>query len=210
MPGSSRSPDILVTGFGRFPHVRSNPTALLAAAVAQRLARSGLAADALVLETSYAGGLPALRRHLSVAPPRAVLMLGLAARARFIRVELFARGHSSRLHVDATGAVSTARHPGRMPARATANCGGALAALRRHGLRARLSPSAGRYLCDASYALALGMSGPETPVLFIHVPWLRPKPGSMRRDRVAVFRPAGPALVSALATIGASMVRAAR
>ena len=93
--------DLLVTGFGPFPHVRVNPTAALARAVADRLARAGMDARALVLETSYSGGLPALRRHLDETRPRAVLMLGLAARARFVRVELFARGRSSRLHADA-------------------------------------------------------------------------------------------------------------
>jgi pyroglutamyl-peptidase len=205
------SVDILITGFGPFPHVRVNPTTLLAQQVARRLTNASFKAEALVLETSYACGLATLRKHLTEARPKAVLMLGLAVRARFIRVELFARGHSSRLRVDATGKVPAGSGTGALPARTTANPEAALAALRRRGLRSRLSPSAGRYLCDASYAAALSIAGREgVPVLFIHVPWLRPSPGLKPKERVAAFRPAMPALVTALAEIGAAMARAGR
>lgn len=62
--------DILVTGFGPFPRVRVNPTTSLARAVAKRLQASGLAAEALILETSYAGGLPRLHAHLAASPRR--------------------------------------------------------------------------------------------------------------------------------------------
>ncbi|WP_245973777.1 peptidase C15 [Bosea caraganae] len=202
--------DILVTGFGPFPHVRINPTTALARQVARRL-NASFRAEALVLETSYAGGLPTLRKHLTETRPKAVLMLGLAARARFIRVELFARGRSSRLHVDATGKIPAGSGAGALPARTTANPEGALASLRRQGLHVRLSPSAGRYLCDASYAVSLATAGREgVPVLFVHVPWLRPGPGRKPKGKVAAFRPATPALVAALAEIGAAMARAGR
>lgn len=210
MKGNLLSLDILVTGFGPFPHVRVNPTTLLARQVAGRL-HASFKAEALVLETSYAGGLPTLRKRLSETRPKAVLMLGLAARARFIRVELFARGHSSRLHVDATGKVPGGNGAGALPARTTANPEAALTALRRQGLRARLSPSAGRYLCDASYAVSLATAGRAgVPVLFVHVPWLRPGPGRNPKSRVAAFRPATAALVAALVEIGAGMARAGR
>ena len=204
--------DILITGFGPFPHVRVNPTARLARAVASHLVRSGLNAGALVLETSYSAGLPALRAHLATAQPKAVLMLGLAARARFVRVELFARGHASPLHPDATGETPKARkaQPA-LPSRTTANAQGALAALRQRGIRAHLSPSAGRYLCDASYAAVLSQTrGSDTPVLFVHVHWLRPHAGVRPKHRVATFRPDMQVLASSLAAIGRSMARAGR
>jgi pyroglutamyl-peptidase len=204
--------DILITGFGPFPHVRVNPTAELARAVALRLAGSGLKARALVVETSYSAGLPALREHLATERPSAVLMLGLAARARFVRVELFARGHASPLHPDATGGTPKARptQPA-LPSRTTANAQGALAALRQRGIRAHLSPSAGRYLCDASYAAVLAQTrGSDTPVLFVHVPWLRSHAGVRPKHRVATFRPDMQVLASSLAAIGRSMARAGR
>jgi pyroglutamyl-peptidase len=205
--------DILVSGFGPFPHVRINPTTVLARAVAARLVSSGLDARALILETSYGGGLPALREHLGRTQPKAVLMLGLAARARFVRVELFGRGHASLLHPDVSGGTPRAATKGMSarPTLTTANPQAALAALVNCGLRARLSPSAGRYLCDASYAAALAMTkGTGAPVIFIHVPWLRPGPGLRRREQVARFRPAQARLVQALAEIGSGLVRAGR
>ena len=208
-----RPMDILVTGFGPFPRVRVNPTTALARAVAARLKRSGLDAQTLVVETSYGVGLPALRAHLTAAKPKAVLMLGLAARARFVRVELFARGHASPLHPDAAGGTpkaGAARHRA-LPARTTGNAQGALAALRRHGIRSHLSPSAGRYLCDASYAAALAETrGTATPVLFVHVPWLRPGAGQRPAWRVAPFRPGAATLARSLADIGAALARQGR
>lgn len=205
--------DILVAGFGPFPNVRVNPTTALAKDVARRLAFAGFEAQALVLETSYAGGLPVLSARLAATRPRAVLMLGLAARARFVRVELFGRGDASRLHPDATGATpgDAPRSRDALPLRATASPQAALATLLRSGIRARLSASAGRYLCDASYAVALEAArAGDQPVIFIHVPWLRPAPGRRPGRRVAAFRPGQSALAAALAAIGRTMARAGR
>lgn len=208
-----RPMDILVTGFGPFPRVRINPTTRLAQAVAARLKRSGLDAQALVVETSYGAGLPALRTHIAERRPKAVLMLGLAARARNVRVELFARGHASPLHPDATGGTPRAgTGRGRpLPLRTTANAEGALAALRQRGIRSRLSPSAGRYLCDACYAAALtATQDASTPVLFVHVPWLRPAAGLRPKPRIASFRPGAEALIRSLAATGAALARQGR
>jgi pyroglutamyl-peptidase len=210
---TGQRPDILITGFSPFPGVRVNPTTELARSVAERLKRSGLIADLLVMETSYGVGLPALKDHLKRTRPKAVLMLGLAARARFVRVELFGRGHASRLHPDATGATPTDVQANRsaLPLRATGNTVGALAALRSKGIRARLSPSAGRYLCDACYAAALRqMARSGVPVVFIHVPWLRPSPGSRPLALTRSFRPGAASLGAALAVIGRDLARGVR
>lgn len=209
----TRPMDILITGFGPFPRVRINPTTALARAVAMRLKRAGLDARALIVETSYGSGLPALQAHLAATRPKAVLMLGLAARARFVRVELFARGHASPLHPDTTGATPRPAVVGRsaLPVRTTGHPGEALAALRRRGIRSRLSASAGRYLCDACYAAALdGRPAADTPALFVHVPWLRPAPGQRPKRRVASFRPDAAALAASLAEIGAALARQGR
>ncbi len=206
-------PDILITGFGPFPQVRVNPTTDLARSVARRLTCSGLKADLLVMETSYGAGLPSLKAHLARTRPKAVLMLGLAARARFVRVELFGRGHASRLHPDATGATPTDAPANRsaLPLRTNGNPAGALAALRRVGIRTRLSASAGRYLCDACYAAALRqMARSGVPVIFIHVPWLRPSPGSRPLARTRSFRPDAASLGAALAQVGSMLARSGR
>lgn len=201
--------DLLVTGFGPFPGVRVNPTTRLACAVAARLRHSGLRVRSLVLETSYAAGLPALAQNLETTRPRALLMLGLAARARHVRIELFARGRSSALHPDVTGraatGAATGRRPG-LPTRTTGHPQGALAHLRRHAIASRSSPSAGCYLCDASYATALrhaAMAG--RPVLFVHIPWLRPAAGTRPTKRIAGFRPRMERLTAALAAIGRNL-----
>jgi pyroglutamyl-peptidase len=165
------------------------------------------------METSYAVGLPALHHHLAKTRPRAVLMLGLAARARFVRVELFGRGHASRLHPDATGATPTDAPANRsaLPLRTSGNPAGALAALRRVGIRTRLSASAGRYLCDACYAAALHQTTPTgVPVIFVHVPWPRPAPGLRPLARTRSFRPTVARLCSALAAIGRDLARIGR
>ncbi len=208
-----RRPDILITGFGPFPNVRVNPTTALARMVADRLKRAGLRADLLVMETSYGAGLPTLKDHLAKTRPKAVLMLGLAARARFVRVELFGRGNASRLHPDATGATPASAPANRsgLPLRTTGNPAGALAALRRFGIRTHRSASAGRYLCDACYAAALRHATRNgAPVIFIHVPWPRPAPGSRPLTRSRPFRPGAASLSAALAAIGRDLARIGR
>jgi pyroglutamyl-peptidase len=210
---------LLITGFGPFPGAPRNPTGPLAKTIAARLGRRGFAARAKVLHVSYAEGLPALRRALERKKPRAepcaVLMLGLASRGRPVRVERYARPAARMLAPDASGA-----RPPRLgaidggPLAATASVQPALARLRACGLPARLSASAGRYLCNAAYALALHWAHGQRsrpPVLFIHIPRLKPLPGVTPKRRA---RGLGPAQVSrlaeALTLIGGDLARQAR
>jgi pyroglutamyl-peptidase len=214
---------VLITGFGPYPHVRINPTAGLAHAVARTCRARGFAARALVLETSYGRGLRDLTRAIegdahARNAPAAVLMLGLAPRSRFVRVELFARAGASPLHADARGCTpggTERREPAlrqSLPLRTSAGSLAALARLRRQGLAARMSASAGRYLCNAAYALALGRLGKPggsmaAPVLFIHLPYPRTGPGRRRGARHA---PALAPLRAALSAIAIDLAIAAR
>jgi pyroglutamyl-peptidase len=78
----------------------------------------------------------------------------------------------------------------------------ALAILQRHGLQARLSIDAGRYLCNASYFASLA----ETrPTLFIHVP--RPGRGLDLRPGARDRRGWHERLEHALAEIGLELLR---
>jgi pyroglutamyl-peptidase len=204
-------PELLVTGFGPFPGVMRNPTAALAPRVAKAVARSGVDARALVLPTSYACGLPLLARELERLRPRAVLMLGLAAKSRFIRIERFARLDASPTSPDAGGAMPERQAGSAMPLASTAALEPALAAMRQAGLRARLSPSAGRYLCNASYAVALEALPRRVPVLFVHIPWPRGWRGVRPVCTVARWRPGLAALESALANVAReALLRKAR
>ena len=174
---SARRPRLLVTGFGPFPGMSRNPSAEIArrVAAAPRWRRLGVAAEALILPTTYAALADVLEPALAAAPD-AVLMIGVAGRSRAVRIERQARNRASLLLPDAAGRRPqrltladgpAARRLGTSPARLSA-------LLRRHGVACRVSHDAGRYLCNAAYFRAL--AGP-IPVLFVHIP----KPPPRRR-----------------------------
>ena len=143
---------ILVTGFGPFPGAPFNPTGPLVKQLA-RLRRPSLADVKIVgyvFPTSYAAvdrDLPSLiARH----KPDALLMFGLAPRAKAVRIETRARNTVALLpdagraalnrHAIAAGSPGTKALPA--PARAL------LAAARAARVPAALSHDAGRYLCN--------------------------------------------------------------
>jgi pyroglutamyl-peptidase len=199
---------LLVTGFGPFPRMPRNPSGRLAIAIARspRWDHLRIRATALVLPTTYAAIDEILMPRLRDERPDAVLMLGVAARARWIRVETCGRNQVASLTPDAAGgsvqgALGTAPVPMR---RTQARAGAALAILRRKGWRARLSSNAGRYLCNASYYAALQE---DCPILFIHVP----RPGRALRDRgMSRTRDWHDLLAEALGEIGVELARQSR
>ena len=168
---------VLVTGFGPFPGAPFNPTTPLVKRLA-RLRRPGLADVRIVghvFPTSYAAvdrELPALiARH----KPDALLMFGLATRAKRLRIETRAR-NALALLPDVKGAtVHRAKIvPGGPAALAMpAPAQHLLNAARTARVPVILSRDAGRYLCNylcwraAEAAAAKG--GPRLAA-FIHVP----------------------------------------
>ena len=172
---------LLITGFGPFPGMPRNP----AQALARRIGRSirlklalGGAPRLLVMRTAYAAILSELDPALAEGPG-AVLMLGVASRAKRLRVEARARNRGSLLYPDAAGRASArpSLDPQAPHARTSAHAAWGYAALRRHGLAVDPSIDAGRYLCNASYFRALAQS---CPVLFVHIP---PVPRTRRPRR---------------------------
>ncbi len=165
---------LLVTGFGPFPGWERNPTpAMVKAVTALRL--PGVRIVGHVFNTVYAEverDLPALiARHR----PGAVLLFGLAGRTGHVRIEKHAHNVTTRRVPDASGAFHAsadirAEGPGRVPTGFA--CGPLVGRLRRAGLNARPSPSAGEYLCNFSYWLALeAVARHEVKrALFVHVP----------------------------------------
>ena len=156
------------------------------AALASRLERSsrlrfalGRALRVRVLDTTYDAIGTQLAPALAEAPA-AVLMLGVASRAKRIRVEARACNRASRFYPDASGrpSASLTLDPAGPPARRAAVAPQALAILRRHGLAVVRSRDAGRYLCNASSFRALAE---PCPVLFVHIP----PTASVKRPRVA-------------------------
>jgi pyroglutamyl-peptidase len=210
---------VLITGFGPFPGAPFNPTAGLAQHLAarRRPAFADVKRIAHVFETSYAAverELPALIKRVR---PDVVLLFGVATRTNYVRIELRARNARSALFPDAVGdrprtsAIAlgepAARAPGRAPQQAL------LAAVRAQRLPARLSHSAGRYLCNFAYWHALALTDDATLVQFIHVPTVRrgpTTPGNGPRVTSADLQRAGEAILLALITAerGRRVVRA--
>jgi pyroglutamyl-peptidase len=176
---------LLVTGFGPFPGIRFNPSAILARRLAAdlRLRRAGIAVTQHLLPTTYAEA-DRLVPALAAQKPDAVLMLGVAGKRKAITPELFARNRLALLAPDAAGhrPERLAIAPGRPAAiKARAPVMRLVAAGRCHGLPVRASRSAGAYLCNYSYWRMLEALPAATPCVFVHVPKLR----GQRLDRGA-------------------------
>jgi len=170
-------PTILLTGFGPFPRAPFNPTAPLVARLA-RLRRPGLHDGKLVAHvfaTSYAAVDRELPRLIARHKPDALLMFGLAPRARVLRIETRARNAVALLPDVAGG--SPPRHAiapaSRVAKPLPAPAQQLLGSVRAARLPAVLSHDAGRYLCNYlcwRAAAAVGKNGGPRLTAFIHVP----------------------------------------
>jgi pyroglutamyl-peptidase len=174
---------ILVTGFGPFPGAPFNPTGPLAQRItrARRPALADVKLVTHIFPTSYAEVDRELPELIARYKPDALLMFGLAPRARAVRVETRAR-NALALLPDAGGAslgrrtIAVGRAASmklRTPARPL------LGAFRGLRPRATLSRDAGRYLCNylcwrAAEAAIAGTAPRFTA--FIHVPPVRRGP----------------------------------
>lgn len=172
---------VLIVGFGPFPGAPVNPSGRLAARLARRARPqfAGLRRNVCVLPTTFAGAEAALREALDRHRPDIVLMFGLAARTKHLRIEALARNALSDRFPDAAGrrpllrrieagAAETLRS--RAPQRRL------LAAARRARVPVRLSADAGRYICNLAYWRAMAhkpAAGAPALVQFVHVPRLR-------------------------------------
>jgi len=175
-----RSRCILVTGFGPFPGAPFNPSGPLVQELAalRRPAFKKVRLVPHVFATSYESvdrDLPALIAHHR---PDAILMFGLAARSKHVRIEMQARNSLSAFP-DAAGysAAAPTITPGAQTSRPIlAPRTALLRAARACGIPARLSHDAGGYLCNYLYWRALEAAerpgGPDI-VAFIHIPNVR-------------------------------------
>ncbi|MEI9803884.1 MAG: hypothetical protein WDN48_04705 [Pseudolabrys sp.] len=171
---------ILITGFGPFPGAPFNPTGPLVKRLARRAHRAR--------ENRHAY----FRNQLHRSRPRSAqaveaLQTGrrayvrLASRARIIRIETRAQNALATLP-DAAGKTPrrtaiAAGKPAAMPMALPAQL--LLKAVRKTGVRTRLSRDAGRYLCNylcwrATEAVT-GKGGPRLAA-FVHVPLVTKKP----------------------------------
>jgi pyroglutamyl-peptidase len=182
---------ILLTGFGPFPGAPFNPTGPLVHALARgRLpGLAGVRRIAHVFPTRYDAVDAEFPALIAREKPTIVLMFGLAARTRHVRVETCARNACSRSHHDVAGFlpandIIAPNGPPRLPMRAPA--ARFVAAARAAGLPAALSHDAGSYLCNyLCWRAGEAASMPRVPRLtaFIHVPNVRPAPLGRSRIR---------------------------
>jgi len=168
---------ILVTGFGPFPGAPFNPTRPLVARLA-RLRRPALADVKIIphiFPTSYAAVDCELPELIAKYKPRALLMFGLAARTKSLRIETRARnalallpdvsGRSLRRNSILPGGPAILNLPFKTRS--------LLTAAQNVGLPVILSRDAGRYLCNyLCWRVAEESRKDEGPRLaaFVHVP----------------------------------------
>ncbi|RJF74286.1 pyroglutamyl-peptidase I [Rhodopseudomonas palustris] len=179
---------ILITGFGPFPGAPYNPTPTLVDRLVKlrRPAFDAVERIGHVFPVSYRAVDRELQQLLATHRPDVLLMFGLAARTRHLRIETRARNAVTMLWPDAER--TTLRTASIEPGQDAQHFGPHAAKLRRAalatGIDARLSRDAGRYLCNyLSWRAIDATHGPQGPRLaaFIHVPLLsrdgRPWPG---------------------------------
>jgi len=199
--------NVLLTGFGPFPGAPFNPTGPLVEQLARSRKRAGARRTAYVFPTSYDAVDRELPLVLARERPVVLVMFGLAARTRHLRIETRARNQLSRVTVDVSGnlprsaTIVEAAAPA-LPMRAPAQR--LLRAAKATGVDARLSHDAGRYLCNylcwRATEAVMGSEGPRLAA-FVHVPRVRRAPGAGALSFGALLR-AGEAIV--LAAIAAA------
>lgn len=194
---------VLVTGFGPYPRVPRNPTGPIALVLAAspRLRRLGIRVEAHIFETSYAALRAELPALLLGTRPDVCLHLGLAPRARRIRIEMQGENRARVLFPDASGHLPERRLTPGGPdrARLVASAPRLAAALRRRAVAMELSRDAGAYLCNALAYWSLSAARaqrPARPCVFVHLPKPALAPGRPRGMRNG--RPSEPEIVGAL------------
>lgn len=176
-------PVILVTGFGRFPGAPINPTAALVDRLerSRRPALADLRIATHVFATRYAAVDHELPVLIAREKPDAIVMFGVATKAKRLRLELIARNRASVLFPDAGGAkpattMISSEGPSWRVGRFSPQR--LLAAARSAGGHPTQSRNAGAYLCNYAYWRALeaaARAGGPRVVAFVHIPPLRLK-----------------------------------
>jgi pyroglutamyl-peptidase len=177
---------VLITGFGPFPGFPENPSSWLVETLTERERASGVALEARILPTMWedVALIPRLYRSLQ---PQAMIHFGVSARAKAFQIEASAHNRVTR-RADARGATHggrTIRESG--PARFDTlfPAAGLAAHLRRSGIAARTSRSAGAYLCNFLYYHSLEWAHLQRTVplvVFVHIPPWTKQRGSQSRE----------------------------
>lgn len=206
---------VLITGFGSFPGAPFNPTGQLVAQLTKlrRPALDDVERASHIFRVTYGDVDRDLPRLISEKRPNVLLMFGLAARTRYVRVETRARnaittiwpdaGHTrvglGKIAAGGRDALTFGPHTQRL-----------LRAALQTDVDARSSRDAGRYLCNylCWRAIEMATATPEPPLAaFIHVPLV---PRGTVSHRKGVSRVSLEQLVDAGEAILMEMIRVAR
>jgi pyroglutamyl-peptidase len=176
---------VLITGFEPFAGLDTNPSAEIAGSLdGQEIAGRRIVGRLLPVDFArYRAALDVLMQEYS---PALYIGFGLASGEDMIRIERFGVNLADFEIPDNAGA----RHIGRAietagpDARAsTLPCAEIRAALLAAGIPARLSNSAGSYLCNATLYSALGIcAAPRIPCGFIHLPYASEQVAALLRE----------------------------
>ena len=173
---------LLVTGFEPFGKYRENSSW----AVAEKVAAcgvEGVEVIACLLPVSFAGVAAVLRKAVAEHNPDAVVMLGQAAGIDYIKLERIAINMMDSVAADNEGFIPDEETitPGGAAALFT-NCDikGLRKAVEESGTAAKVSNSAGLYVCNRLYyeALQLCNERPGMKGLFVHLPFYDGQPSA--------------------------------
>jgi pyroglutamyl-peptidase len=197
---------VAVAGFGPFPGVPRNPSAEIVLAIARspRIRATGAQLDTAVFPTAYGAAKRELEKLLANHPD-AIVLFGVAARTKHIRVETLARNRASLFYPDSARFVPAERKLVSDGAPRLKVRGPAVrlqAAIRETGAKAELSINAGSYLCNAVFYQALAATAARKPApltYFIHVP--SPVAGRGRGSLAALIRGGEAAIRAAISAV---------
>ena len=171
-------PWILLTGFGPFPGVETNPTAAICEAL---IARSfgGIPIQSAVLNVCFQSIEEQLSQAWGKTPPKRVVLLGVAINRHTIGIETRAVNRCESHRPDAAGFVPiedqvlSKAHALDFELHSNTDTQTLVQNLNRAGFPAEHSSDAGRYLCNGVYfhALVRASQSTDSPeCVFVHLP----------------------------------------
>jgi pyroglutamyl-peptidase len=209
---TDRQVRVLLTGFGPFPGAPLNPSRALIEQLIRmrRPAFADLRATSHIFPTRYSAVDRDFPKLIAKHDPDIILMFGLAARTRHIRVETRARNLMA-FFPDAGGFVPKTRTIAAGAAHRLLPASLAMLlrrAGRSHGIKCEFSRDAGRYVCNYAFwqALETRAGNAQRLAAFIHIPNI--KPAAAKRGRASRPLPSLADLTQTAAAILASLVAA--
>jgi pyroglutamyl-peptidase len=191
---------VLLTGFGPFPGAPFNPTGALVEALARRRhpAYANVRRVAHIFHVSYAAVDRDFPPLIARERPDVLLMFGLAARTKYLRIETRARNVLNRLAPDAAGHIANSATIAQNGAQMRALRVPALRLMRAAvaaGVPARISRDAGDYLCN--YLCWCAAETAPRLTAFVHVPLVAHAPSPREPLTPAELLRAGEAILRA-------------